>query len=117
MPQSWTSPANAPTGPLGQLAFVVGKPAVGRRPGRTAREPQRHAHPARTARLWPGRFYIRRVGSARSSDLPAHQRGAGRAGGGAWLAEGAEDTSEKFRPHGGVLSPLHPEASLPTGKA
>lgn len=79
-------------------------------------EPQRHAHPARTARLWPGRFYIRRVGSARSSDLPAHQRGAGRTGGGAWPTEGAEDTSEKFRPHGGVLSPLHPAASLPTRK-
>lgn len=79
-------------------------------------EPQRHAHPARTARLWPGRFYIRRVGSARSSDLPAHQRGAGRTGGGAWPTEGAEDTSEKFRPHGGVLSPLHPASSLPTRK-
>lgn len=82
-------PANAP-GPL-RLAHCCGwGPQVeGHRPGCAARESQRHAQPAYTARLWPGRLYIRRVGSARSSDLPAHRPGAGRAGGGAWTGRGS----------------------------
>jgi hypothetical protein len=59
VPQSWTSPAIAPTGPLGQLAFVVGKRAVGRRPGRTrpgaraSRAPRAHRPPLARTLLHP----------------------------------------------------------------
>lgn len=65
------------------------------------------------ARLWPGRLYIRRVGSARSSDLPTHRPAAGRAGGGACTGRGHVGGVQASR-SGGVLPLATPQlACLP----
>ena len=83
------SPANAPQPPSVGSLSCLGTPSRGTPPRPRSPGARASRAPARTARLWPGRLYIRRVGSARSSDLPAHRPGAGRAGGGAWTGPGS----------------------------
>lgn len=82
-------PANAPHPPSAGSLSWLGTPSRGTPPRPRSPGARVSRAPARTTRLWPGRLYIRRVGSARSSDLPAHRLGAGRAGGGAWTGPGS----------------------------
>lgn len=110
------SPANVPQPPSAGSLSWLGTPSRGTPPRPHSSGARASRAPARTARLWPGRLYIRRVGSARSSDLPAHPAGAGRAGGGAWTGRGSRGHvgGVKAARSGRVL-PLtcHPPGSQP----
>lgn len=109
-----TQPSKRPPSPL-QPAHCRGwgPRAEGRRPGRAAREPECHAHPRAPPASGQDAYTSGGWAVPAPPTSPRTGRAQGGPGAGPGLAQGAEDTSEEFRPPGRIVRcPLPP--TLPT---